>query len=80
MFKLHRNDRAEDLSSVPDDGPSTAAFDRLQGPGWFASSRELRDGLQVHEGLPADLELGAWFEGWLQVAAGGGVGLSLSAT
>ena len=49
------------------------------GPGWFDSSWELRTGLQVKEGLPADLPPHGWLEGWLQVV-GGGASLSLSAT
>jgi hypothetical protein len=48
------------------------------GPGWFDSSWELRSGLQVKEGLPADLPLQAWIETWLQLV-GGGSSLSLSA-
>ena len=49
------------------------------GPGWFDSSWELRSGLQVKEGMPADLPLQGWIETWLQLV-GGGSGLSLSAT
>jgi len=52
---------------------------RPEGPGWFDSSWELRSGLLVKEGLPVDLGVCAWIEGWLQLA-GGGSGLSLSAT
>ena len=41
-------------------------------------SWELRTGLQVKEGLAADLPLHGWLEGWLQlVGAGGGASLSL---
>ena len=50
------------------------------GPGWFDSSRELRSGLQVRDGWPADTTVHAWVDAWLQRVAGGGTGLSLSAT
>ena len=50
------------------------------GPGWFDSSRELRSGLQVKEGWPADTTLHGWIDAWLQLVGGGAAGLSLSAT
>ena len=54
---------------------------RHVGPGWFDSSWELRAGLQVKEGLPADLPLHGWIEAWLQIVGGGAGGsLSLGAT
>ena len=62
----------------PADGDWMLA-DESRGPGWFDSSWELRSGLQVREGLPADLPLQGWIETWLQLV-GGGSGLSLSAT
>lgn len=34
------------------------------GPGWYASSRELELGLQVHEGQPGDTLLAEWTEAW----------------
>ena len=52
---------------------------RPDGPGWFDSSWELRSGLQVKEGLPADVGVCAWIETWLQVVAAG-ASPSLSAT
>jgi hypothetical protein len=33
-----------------------------RGPGWFDSSWDLRQGLEVHEGLPADARLNEWIE------------------
>jgi hypothetical protein len=50
------------------------------GPGWFDSSWELRAGLRVEEGLPADLPLHGWLEAWLQIVGGGAPSPSLSAT
>ena len=50
------------------------------GPGWFDSSWELRTGLRVEEGLPADLPLHGWLEAWAQIVGGAAPSLSLSAT
>ena len=36
--------------------------DRVRGPGWFDSSWDLRCGLEVREGLPADAKLNEWLE------------------
>jgi hypothetical protein len=36
--------------------------DSRRGPGWFDSSWELRQGLEVREGLPADARLHEWIE------------------
>jgi len=36
--------------------------DRVRGPGWFESSWDLRCGLEVREGLPADARLNEWLE------------------
>jgi len=69
---------AEPLSLLPIENP-LASRSAPVGPGWFDSSWELRSGLQVKEGLPADLPLQGWIEAWLQLV-GGGSGLSLSAT
>jgi len=69
---------AEPLSLLPIENPP-ASRSAPVGPGWFDSSWELRSGLQVKEGLPADLPLQGWIEAWLQLV-GGGSGLSLSAT
>ena len=40
--------------------PGEAAFDESHGPGWFDSSWELVQGLEVREGLPADAGLDEW--------------------
>ena len=70
---------AEPLSLKPIENPM--ARPGHVGPGWFDSSWELRSGLQVKEGLPADLPLHGWIEAWLQIVGGGSGGsLSLSAT
>ena len=69
---------AEPLSLLPIENPP-ASRSAPVGPGWFDSSWELRSGLQVKEGLPADLPLQGWIETRLQLV-GGGSGLSLSAT
>jgi len=37
-----------------------AVDDESHGPGWFDSSWELGQGLQVREGLPADAGLDEW--------------------
>ena len=68
---------AEPQSPTAD--PTAAARPTPIGPGWFDSSWELRNGLQVKEGLPSDLPLHGWLETWLQLV-GGGASLSLSAT
>ncbi len=39
------------------------------GPGWYDSSRDLLHGLEVHEGLPADADLGEWIRAWFPAAA-----------
>ena len=69
---------AEPLSLLPIE-KNQASRPLPDGPGWFDSSRELRSGLQVKEGWPADTTLHGWIDGWLQLV-GGGSGLSLSAT
>jgi len=38
------------------------AEERVQGPGWFASSWELAGGLDVHEGAPGDARLHEWLQ------------------
>ena len=76
MFHLAALPPSPEPNEVPSDEP--VRF-RPKGPGWFDSSWELRSGLQVKEGLPADLPLQGWIEAWLQLV-GGGSGLSLSAT
>jgi len=70
---------AEPLTQLPIENKAAARPGPV-GPGWFDSSWELRTGLQVQEGLPADLPLHGWLEGWLQRVGGGGASLSLSAT
>jgi hypothetical protein len=42
------------------------ASDARRGPGWFDSSWDLRSGLEVHEGLPADARLNEWLEASLR--------------
>ncbi len=42
-----------------DDG-SAACADEPRGPGWFDSSWELGNGLEVREGLPMDASLDEW--------------------
>ena len=71
---------AEPLSLLPIENQPASRPGHV-GPGWFDSSWELRSGLQVKEGLPADLPLHGWIEAWLQIVGGGACGsLSLSAT
>ena len=70
---------AEPLS-LPQNETHAVVRSGPMGPGWFDSSWELRTGLQVQEGLPADLPPHGWLEGWLQLVGGGGASLSLSAT
>jgi hypothetical protein len=43
----------------PADGDSMLA-DESHGPGWFESSWELVNGLDISEGLPADAGLDEW--------------------
>ena len=40
-----------------------------EGPGWFGSTWELHQGLDVREGWPGDAALNGWIETWLSVAA-----------
>ena len=40
-----------------------------EGPGWFGSTWELRQGLEVREGWPGDTALNGWIETWLSVAS-----------
>ena len=71
---------AEPLSLQPIQNHTSAVRPGHVGPGWFDSSWELRAGLQVKEGLPADLPLHGWIEAWLQIVGGAPAGLSLSGT
>ena len=70
----------EPLSLQPMQNHTPAVRPGPVGPGWFDSSWELRAGLQVKEGLPADLPLHGWIEAWLQIVGGAPAGLSLSGT
>jgi hypothetical protein len=45
----------------PDDAAETAVAGSV-GPGWYDSSWDLRRGLIVREGLPADATLHEWLE------------------
>ena len=73
--------RNEPLSLQPIETRSANGRSGHVGPGWFDSSWELQNGLQVKEGLPADLPLHGWIDAWLQIVGGGACGsLSLSAT
>jgi len=49
----------------------TVALDPSTGPGWYDSSWELRHGLVVHEGFPADAQLHEWLEHHLRIDAAG---------
>ena len=40
--------------------PLVETAESRRGPGWFESSWELRSGLEVQEGLPADLGTSEW--------------------
>ena len=42
------------------------ARDSLVGPGWYDSSFDLRKGLDVREGLPAEPQLHEWIEACLR--------------
>ena len=42
------------------------ARDPLGGPGWYESSFDLRQGLDVREGLPAEPQLNEWIEACLR--------------
>ena len=70
---------AEPLSLLPIE-KKAASRPVPDGPGWFDSSWELRSGLQVKEGWPADTTLHGWTLAWLQLVGVGGAGPSLSAT
>ena len=48
----------EALRASADDDAALA--DESHGPGWFDSSWELENGLDVREGLPADAGLDEW--------------------
>ncbi len=40
-----------------------------EGPGWFGSTWELHQGLEVKEAWPGDAVLHGWIETWISVAA-----------
>ena len=54
--------RALALAAEESTGPYLAADAEspLKGPGWFDSSWDLSDGLDVREGLPSDARLNEW--------------------
>jgi hypothetical protein len=47
------------MAARPADAPTGES---RRGPGWFDSSWDLRQGLEVREGLPADARLHEWIE------------------
>ena len=65
---LPHRPRAHASTTVPASFTGTDAVlepleeDRVRGPGWFDSSWDLRCGLEVREGLPADAKLNEWLE------------------
>jgi len=58
---LHAEERAAlaDRTAAP---LSANNFKATIGPGWFESSRDLKRGLTVLEGLPAELALKDWLK------------------
>ncbi len=59
--------RVEELSLVPTAVRPCRALP--EGPGWFGSTWELCQGLDVREGWPGDVVLNGWIETWLSVAS-----------
>ena len=62
---------AEECTAIANRTPaafSVNTFRATVGPGWFESSRDLKRGLTVLEGLPAELALNDWLKnnpyGW----------------
>ena len=56
----HRHLRAAARLSLTRPPRAFASTESRRGPGWFESSWELRSGLDVREGLPADARLDEW--------------------
>ena len=48
--------------AAANDGPHISAGSARPGPGWYDSSWDLRCGLEVREGLPADATVYEWLE------------------
>jgi hypothetical protein len=64
FFRAHAR-RVESAACPSPRPPRAPLADGLQGPGWFDSSWDLRQGLEVREGLPADARLHEWIEACL---------------
>ena len=60
-FASRSNDMATPRATLaPLPPPAHDADDAACGPGWYESSRQLRCGLDVREGLPPDAALDEW--------------------
>ena len=59
---------AEDLSFAPV-AAVRSGRSLPDGPGWFGSTWELHQGLEVREGWPGDPVLNGWIETWLSLAS-----------
>ena len=61
-FSFGRHAREAGPDGDASGGTTDAMPDPSTGPGWYDSSWELRRGLVVREGLPADARLHEWLE------------------
>jgi hypothetical protein len=58
-----------EVSSLPAVAAVSPGRALPEGPGWFGSTWELPQGLEVKEGWPGDTVLHGWIETWISVAA-----------
>jgi len=67
--RAHGVEQASD--ATPSADTAAAADDSSTGPGWYDSSWDLRRGLIVREGLPADAGLHEWLAHHLHAGGAG---------
>jgi len=70
-FSFTRHAAGDHHGGDASDAGMASPPDSSTGPGWYDSSWDLRQGLVVREGLPADAQLREWLEHLLRVDAAG---------
>jgi hypothetical protein len=50
---------------LPASSVAASAADDRASPGWFDSTWDLQQGLEISEGLPSDLPLDCWLQAYL---------------
>ena len=68
LFGLRGRTRVSDRSLQALCLPSSTEVEHGSYSGWWDSSHELRQGLDVREGLPSDAPVDAWLTLWLCTA------------